>query len=53
MWLSLRKTRFKVFDMTLSDECFNYLSPKGEIICRKDEDFDAIHLQICTDGWYT
>ena len=48
---SLRKTRVNVIDVTLQTKEFDYLSPREEIICRKDNNFDGIVLGIKAKGW--
>ena len=45
---SLRKNRVDIIDMTAQIKEFDYLPLRGEIICRKDNNFDVIEGRY----WY-
>ena len=49
-----KKKGIKVIDITLPDRCFDYLWPKGEVICIKDKDFklEIMKLEISAIGWF-
>ena len=48
-----KKTKIKIADCIPQNKCFDYLRPKGEVIMKKDNDFDALSLQIKGDCWVT
>ena len=39
-------------DLSPPDRCFDYLRARGEIIFRKDDEFDIIKLKIEAEGWF-
>ena len=48
-----RKKEINMIDLTLPNKCFNYLRLGGEIICKKNSDFDIIKLQIRAESLFT
>ena len=49
----IQTMKIKIRDITPKEKSFDYLKPRGEIVIRKDEDFDIPVFEIRAEGWYS
>ena len=52
MGQSFRKSRVNIIDMSMQINEIDSLHPQGEITFRKDNDFDALFLEIKAESRY-